>query len=174
MPGLPRDGAFAFRRIKLQIFRHQGLGPINAISPFNTLSSCGNSSNDVERTIFPHFVSLTSSGNGSPFRQTHPSLFKLDHLEYLSILTGSGLNKECSSPFVGKMKPNGHSQQYGAKRQIRATKLIIKSNGRLKSAYTYLYFFSAFNNLPSITYHNARLNNYRRIAGYYGVGGGHF
>ena len=45
---------------------NSGRGPINAISPFSTLISCGNSSIEVERTKRPTGVRRSASGSKLP------------------------------------------------------------------------------------------------------------
>ena len=54
---------------------NSGRGPINAISPFSTLISCGNSSIEVERTKRPTGSDVLHPEASYRLRHVRPSLF---------------------------------------------------------------------------------------------------
>ena len=79
---------------------NNGLGPISDMSPLRTLTNCGNSSIDVERTNLPTFVRRASSGNRFPL-VSHSSVMVLN-LNNRPSFPGRSCRKNAPAPLLAK------------------------------------------------------------------------
>ena len=102
----------------------------NAISPFNTLINCGNSSMERERTILPIFVRRSASGNKFP-PESRSSVIVLNFmaLNIRAFFPGRSWVKKTPAPLLVKWRKIIRRSNMG---QItnRTIKTITKSNPR--------------------------------------------
>lgn len=111
---------------------NNGLGPIRAMSPFNTFISCGNSSMEVERTKLPTFVSRCSSGSSSPFSpRSSVMVLNFITLNILASLPGRSCRKNAPAPLFAKCNQMVTTSKIGlmhssAMRDIQKSKNLLK------------------------------------------------
>ena len=115
-------------------FGNNGLGPINAISPFSTLINCGNSSMENERTIFPIFVKRATSGNKLPSASLSSVIvLNLIILKILAPLPGRPCVKKTPAPLFTKcnhiviINKTGHITSKTLKTKIKSITRLKKN-----------------------------------------------
>lgn len=82
---------------------NSGRGPINAISPFSTLTSCGSSSMLVERTNLPTLVNLCSSGRRLPsLSRSSVMVLNLITRKIFPLRPGRSWVKKAPAPLLAK------------------------------------------------------------------------
>ena len=119
---------------------------MSAISPFNTLISCGNSSKDEERTNFPTFVNLCASGNSCPsVPRSSVIVLNLITLNIFASFPGLSWVKKAPAPLFAKCSHIVTTNKIGDI-TINAINEIQKSRNRLKKC---LYIFLLYLFMPS-------------------------
>ena len=128
---------------------NKGRGPIKAISPFNTLNSCGNSSMEVERTNLPTLVSRCSSGNKSPeASRSSVIVLNLITLNIFPFFPGRSCRKNVPAPLLAKCSQRAITASIG-QMTANTQSAMIKSVIRLKQC---LYMIGSENkSLPHAT-----------------------
>ena len=127
---------------------NNGRGPMNAMSPFNILINCGNSSIDVERMNLPTLVNRLASGSRLPSTsRSSVIVLNFNALKIFSFLPGRSCAKNTPfHPFLLTKKSKIATQINSGENKINAINAPKKPIGLFT---IYIYIFCPVDNIKN-------------------------